>query len=128
MADKVHSLLHLKEFRKALRGNLTPAEAALWSALKGRQLCNRKFIRQHSIENFIVDFYCPAEKLIVELDGQVHYNHEASLNDHERDKQLSELGFKVIRFENKLVFSNLSGVLSEIATHFNDTGASLYHP
>ena len=128
MGDKVHSLLHLKDFRKALRSNLTPAESGLWAALKGRQLCNRKFIRQHSIKNFIVDFYCPAEKLIVELDGQVHYNHEASLNDNERDKPLSELGFKVIRFESKLIFSNLPGVLSEIATHFNDTGASLYHP
>jgi len=48
-----------------------------------------------------VDFYCPSEKLIVELDGQVHFNEEAQEYDRKRDKDLENLGFTVIRFENK---------------------------
>ena len=115
---KLHSLPILKEKRTNLRNNLTPAEAKLWSALKNRQLHDRKFIRQHSIANYIVDFYCPAEKLIVELDGQVHFNPGASENDLIRTEQLSQLGFTIIRFENKLVFEDMDGVLCEIARHF----------
>ena len=115
---KLHSLPILKEKRTTLRHNLTPAEARLWTELKNRKLQNRKFIRQHSIENYIVDFYCPAEKLIVELDGQVHFNTEALEKDTDRTNRLNELGFTVVRFENKLVFQYLPKVLTEIASHF----------
>jgi len=79
--NKIHTLPHLKDFRRQLRSSLTPAEAALWNALKNRQLRNRKFIRQHSIENYIVDFYCASEQLVIELDGQVHFNVVAAQND-----------------------------------------------
>ena len=115
---KIHSLHWLKENRKNLRNNLTPAEATLWKALKNNQLHNRKFTRQHSIENYIADFYCPEENLIVELDGQVHFNSEAALNDQIRTQRLNELGFTVVRFENKLVFQDMPGVLQQIASHF----------
>ncbi len=117
---KIHTLPHLKDNRKQLRKSLTPAEARLWVALKNSQLHNRKFIRQHSIRNYIVDFYCASEKLVVELDGQVHFNAIASTNDAERDLRLRELGIRVIRFENKLVFNNLDGVLRGIANCFSD--------
>ncbi len=117
---KIHSLPTLKEKRTTLRKTLTPAEARLWSELKNSQHQNRKFIRQHSIEKYIVDFYCPGEKLIVELDGQVHFNDEAFEYDTRRTKRLNELGFKVIRFENKFVFQQLEWVLSEIASHFKN--------
>lgn len=56
--NKIHTLKHLKEYRSELRNNLTPAEAFLWKHLKSRQFENRRFTRQHSIGNFIVDFYC----------------------------------------------------------------------
>ncbi len=115
---KLHSLTALKEKRTALRNNLTPAEAKLWASLKNAQLQNRKFIRQHSIENYIVDFYCPAEKLIVELDGQVHFNPGAAEYDAARTARLNELSFTVVRFENKLVFQDLPGVLKEIESNF----------
>ena len=115
---KIHSLLILKEKRTTLRNNLTPAEAALWSALKNKQLKGRKFIRQHSIEKYIADFYCPSENLIVELDGQVHFNDVAAENDAIRENRLKELGFTIVRFENKLVFQYLPEVLEEIASHF----------
>jgi len=57
----------LINYRKNLRNNPTPAEKELWNYLKNKQLAGRKFRRQHSIDNFILDFYCPAEKLAIEL-------------------------------------------------------------
>ena len=72
----------LKSFRKELRINLTPAEAKLWTYLQKSKLDGRKFRRQHSVESYILDFYCPAEKLAVELDGEVHNIQRQSERDH----------------------------------------------
>ncbi len=119
--NQVNNVNYLKDRRKSLRNNLTPAEAKLWSALKNSSFKDRKFRRQHSIENYIVDFYCPAEKIIVELDGQVHMDPMQAQYDTERDKRLSELGNKVLRFENKFVFNDLDGVLRVIEEHFKQT-------
>jgi len=115
---KIHSKRGLLEFRRALRNSLTPAEAYLWKYLKSRQLNNKKFQRQHSIGNYIVDFYCAAEKLIIELDGEVHNNPQAQEYDEKRTLYLEGLGYKVIRFENKMVFENLISVLAEISESF----------
>jgi|SRR5690606_34646490 len=94
----------LKAFRKELRNNLTSAEATLWKFLQRNQLEGRKFRRQHSIDNYITDFYCPKEKLVIELDG-AHYFTEAGLaKDRERTAHLNSLGIRVIRFENNEVF------------------------
>lgn len=114
----IHNRKHLESFRKELRENLTPAEAFLWKQLQKRQLKGKKFRRQHSIENFIVDFYCPEEKLIIELNGEIHKNATAEEKDRKRDKRLEELGFKIIRFENKMVFDFLPSVLKEIEDNF----------
>ena len=114
----IHNRKHLESFRKELRENLTSAEAFLWKHLQRKQLKGRKFRRQHSIENFIVDFYCPEEKLIIELDGEIHKNATAEEKDRKRDKRLEELGFKVLRFENKMVFDFLPSVLKEIDDNF----------
>jgi len=111
-------LKELKEFRRELRKNLTPAEAYLWSLLKARKFEGIRFTRQHSMGNFIVDFYCASEKLIIELDGNVHFNPVAELYDQKRTEYLNSLGFKVIRFENKMVFENLQTVLQEIKDNF----------
>ncbi|MHA6250128.1 endonuclease domain-containing protein [Pontibacter sp. CAU 1760] len=64
----LHNRKYLKENRRELRHNLTPAEAELWKHLQGSQLAGRKFRRQHSIGNFILDFYCSSEKMAIELD------------------------------------------------------------
>ena len=114
----IHNKKYLEPFRKELRNNLNPAEAFLWKQLQKRQLKGRKFRRQHSIENFIVDFYCPQEQLIIELDGEIHKNAVAEENDRKRDQRLEELGFKVLRFENKTVFDFLPSVLKEIDDNF----------
>ena len=108
----------LKEFRKQLRTNGTAAEATLWIQLKNRQLEGRKFRRQFSVDNYILDFYCPAEKLAIELDGHYHFTTEGFEYDEIRTKFLNEKGIKVIRFENSEVFDELESVLEVIKSNF----------
>lgn len=93
----------------------------MWNQLKRKQLNGRKFRRQHSIENYIVDFYCASENLIVELDGEFHNDLVAELYDHKRDQFLKERGFKILRFENRTIFNHLSLVLAEIRDNFKSS-------
>lgn len=115
---QIHNRKELEKRRKALRNNATSAESFLWKHLQKSQLDGRKFRRQHSIKNFIVDFYCPSEKLIIELDGEVHFNQEQADYDLYRTLELKKLGFTVIRFENKMVFDLLPSLLMEIRESF----------
>ena len=109
---------NLKDKRKNLRNNPTQAEAFLWGYLKNSQLEGRKFRRQSSIKSFIVDFYCPEEKLVIELDGDFHFDEKAIKDDERRTQKLEEEGLKVIRFENQEVLLNLDTVLLKIKSHF----------
>lgn len=115
----IHNRKYLKQVRRDLRNNLTSAEATLWKALQRKQLHGRKFRRQHSIENFIVDFYCPSEKLIIELDGAHHFTSAGFEKDKERDTSLSNMGFKILRFENQDIFNSLENVLETISSNFS---------
>ena len=116
--NHVHNLGYQKPIRRALRGNLTQAEALLWKALQRSQLAGRKFRRQHGIGPYIVDFYCPAERLVVELDGAQHFTASGESQDAERDAYLTALGYRVLRFENKLVLNHLESVLAAIEAAF----------
>ncbi|SDK73272.1 Very-short-patch-repair endonuclease [Salinimicrobium catena] len=118
MKKHIHNKKSLEPYWKKLRSHGTSAEAFLWKYLQQKKLEGRKFRRQHSILNFIVDFYCPEEKLIIELDGQYHMNSTAEERDAARTKKLEELGFRVVRFENRSVFENLDWVLEEIKNNF----------
>ena len=118
MKSNIHNRKYLLERRKELRNNSTSAEATLWKSLQRNQLDGRKFRRQHSIENYIVDFYCAYEKLIIELDGAVHLDFAISNYDNERQQRLKSLRFKVLSFENKEVFENLESLLNEIKRNF----------
>ena len=103
-----------KEYRKALRSNMTPAEATLWRALKGRGAGGLKFRRQHGIGPFILDFYCPEYRLGIELDGTSHdYKYEY---DEKRTEYLREQGIRLLRFSNQQVFTSLNAVLAEIVS------------
>ena len=115
---QINNLPYLKTFRKELRNNLTPAEAKFWTLVQNSKLEGRKFRRQHSVGNYILDFYCPSEKLAIELDGEVHFNETAQLKDAERTLFLNNYGIKVLRFENKLVFEQTEQVLDEIKESF----------
>ncbi|MBO6607528.1 endonuclease domain-containing protein [Psychroserpens sp.] len=118
---RIHNYKVLKDKRRALRKNQTPAEAQLWKYLRGRQLQGRKFRRQHSIMYFIVDFYCPQEQLIIELDGEYHNDILQQAYDAKRTCLLQKHGFKVIRFENKDVFESIENVLLEIISAFKSS-------
>ena len=107
-----------KKFRRRLRKNLTPAEATLWRYLKNKQLDERRFRRQFSVENYTLDFYCPAEKIAIELDGDYHFSEEGMIHDAARDQFLIGFGIKVIRFENEEIFANIEDVLERIRNSF----------
>src|SRR5689334_13238672 len=114
----IHSLPRLKTFRRDLRSHLTPAEARLWTMLKGSSLEGRKFRRQHSIGGYILDFYCASEKLAIELDGSRHFSDFGRLRDRERSLFLEAFGVNVIRFENRVVFNYGQWVLERIKSEF----------
>lgn len=115
---RIHNLRHLKKYRRRLRNNLTPAEAKLWKLLGKRRLAGRKFRRQHSVGRFILDFYCPSEKLAIELDGQRHFDDLVRQRDFERTVYLRQKGIRVLRFENRLVFEETEWVLGAIRSNF----------
>ena len=113
-----HNRAYLNERRVVLRKRLTPAEAQLWKYLQSSKLDGRKFRRQHSIGNYILDLYCPSERLAVELDGEVHEGHIAEHFDGIRTKFLHEIGVKVLRIENHFVFDEPGYVLACIKSRF----------
>jgi very-short-patch-repair endonuclease len=108
-----------KSFRSSLRNKSTSAEAELWEILKSKNLDGRKFRRQYSIGNYIVDFCCPSEKLIIELDGAPHGEYHKIIEDKSRDKYMESLGFNVLRFENRFVFQEPEYLKNEIRKVFN---------
>ena len=114
----IHNLPELKTFRSELRTALTPAEAAFWNLVKGSRFEGRKFRRQHGVGHYILDFYCPAERLAVELDGAVHFSDAAREYDRERKLFLEHFRVLVLRFENRLVFQDPDWVLANIRHRF----------
>jgi very-short-patch-repair endonuclease len=94
-----------------LRREATPFERTLWSKLNHRQLGGRAFRRQHAVGPFILDFYCPALKLAVEIDGDSHGWDGAAKRDTRRTAYLEARGISVIRFWNSDVSQSLDGVV-----------------
>jgi len=92
---------------------MTPQEIILWSRLRQSQL-GCKFRRQHSIENYIVDFYCPTKKIVIEIDGLQHKREKDTKYDARRTKDLESLGITVLRFWNNEINENLEGVILKI--------------
>jgi very-short-patch-repair endonuclease len=109
----------LKTYRSSLRNRSTSAEAVLWDILKSTNLEGRKFRRQYSIGSYIVDFCCPSEKLIIELDGHPHGEYHKILEDENRDKYIESLGFTILRFENRFVFQEPEYLKNEIRKVIN---------
>jgi very-short-patch-repair endonuclease len=98
--------------QRALRTNMTNAEQALWKVLRGRQFANHKFRRQHPFGDYILDFVCLSNKLVIEVDGGQH----CSLAEYDefRTKQLQTAGFHVLRFWNNEVLGELEAVKGKI--------------
>jgi very-short-patch-repair endonuclease len=97
---------------KELRKNMTPAERKLWHGyLKKFQL---RVLRQRPIDHFIVDFYCPSLKLVIEVDGESHYTNEGKARDRERTERLEGYGIIVIRFTNRQILDDFEKVCERI--------------
>src|SRR3989338_2821451 len=112
----IHNLNNLTPLRKKLRSEMTEPEWRLWYQIRN-SLLGYKFRRQHSIGPYIVDFYCPKQRLIIELDGAPHRELEARDYDQTRNKYLRDLEYTVLRFWNSEVTSNLPKVLAKIKNH-----------
>jgi very-short-patch-repair endonuclease len=98
----------LKEVARELRKNMTDSETFLWAKIRRKRLKGYQFYRQKNIGDYIVDFYCPAAKLIIEIDGGQHYLEAENKKDNVRDRYLTRLGFTVLRFSAREVFKNIN--------------------
>ncbi len=117
--QQINNLKYLKSTRKKLRNEATDAEKLLWNSLKHRQLAGHKFRRQHSIDRYILDFYCPQHKLAIELDGGGHFTQTAIDYDEQRTAFLNSLEIQVLRFTNEEIMKNLGGALERIKEILN---------
>ncbi|MEY9142798.1 very-short-patch-repair endonuclease [Bradyrhizobium elkanii] len=99
---------------KKLRANTTPHERILWRALRELPTDGTHFRRQAPIGPYVVDFFCPAKRLVVELDGGHHNEDETAKHDRERQHWLEKEGYRVIRFWNSEITADLNAVLERI--------------
>jgi len=102
------------EKRRELRKKETKFESILWDKLKNRKFMNLKFRRQYGIGDYIVDFYCPKLKLVVEVDGEIHDIKEVLEYDKVREAFINGLGIKIIRFKNVEIIEDLNDVLKRL--------------
>ena len=105
---------HLKQGARRLRKEMTPSERALWSRLRRKQLRDVQFYRQKPIGNYIVDFYAPKSKLVVEVDGSQHLGTTHGQNDAERGSYLESAGLQILRFNNIQILQELDAVVDVI--------------
>jgi very-short-patch-repair endonuclease len=104
----------LKRLSRSLRTNRTDAERLLWSKIRGKQFNGHPFYRQKIIGEYIVDFYCPKSRLVIEVDGGQHYSAEGKEKDGTRDPYMARAGIAVLRFSDREVLNNLDAVLEEV--------------
>jgi very-short-patch-repair endonuclease len=103
-----------RNLARSFRQEATPAEAALWEALRGRKLGGLKFRRQQPVLGFIVDFYCEALNLAVEVDGSAHDSEASQAYDAERDTALKAYGLRILRLRNEDVLPQADSARAKI--------------
>ena len=101
----------LKEPARSLRSAMTDAEQVLWQHIRRKQIQGVQFYRQKPLLSFIVDFYCPAAKLVIEVDGSQHFDEGNQAKDQSRDAALTGLGLRVLRFDNRQILLETNAVL-----------------
>jgi len=104
----------LKANARQLRQNLTDSELSLWRRLRGKQLAGVQFYRQKAIGDYIVDFYAPKAKLVIEIDGSQHLEAPKASKDRERDEYLGSLGLTVLRVNGRQVLKESEAVVELI--------------
>src|SRR5574344_112349 len=107
---------------RELRKNQTKAEEIFWALVRNKQFLGLKFRRQHQIGHYIVDFFCNSEKVVIEFDGSVHELPEQQKKDKKRDKYLTSLGNKVLRFCNEELLNKPENVLNKIENSLSPSG------
>ncbi|MBP3440933.1 MAG: DUF559 domain-containing protein [Tidjanibacter sp.] len=112
--QRAHNQPEQKELRRKLRAKSTPAESALWNVLRAKQLCGTHWYRQYSIGEYVLDFYCPAARMCVELDGLQHQQEEELVRDGRRTAFLESRGVLVLRVPNDIVLTQSDVVVSAI--------------
>ena len=115
------------DIKRRLRSTMTGPETRLWSKLKARQFQGLKFRRQHGIGPYIVDFYCPEQSLVIEVDGDSHADADQIVKDGQRERYLQSLGLHVIRYCNDDIMKNLDGVLEDLSGKIS-SGATSPNP
>ncbi len=95
---------------------MSKAEVLLWRHLSRKQMLGYKFRRQHGVDQFVIDFYCPKLRLAVEIDGPSHAEQEAVEYDKMRQSYIEGLGIRFLRFQNDEIYGDLEGVLQTIDT------------
>ncbi len=103
-----------REKQRRLRNDMPAAEAVVWSRLRRKQVCGCKFRSQYNVGSYVLDFYCPALKLTVEINGDSHFVADANDYDQQRQAFIESFGIRFLRFTNKQVYENLEGVLQTI--------------
>ena len=112
---RLAAFFRTKSLRQSLRKDQTKAEKILWNGLRDKKLGGLKFRQQHGIGPYIADFYQSDSKIIVEVDGDIHFSDEKNaLKDNRRKEFLEQNGYQILRYNNVDVFNNLSGVLDDI--------------
>jgi len=106
--------VNLKQYSRQLRENMTDAERHLWTKIRRKQVKGYQFYRQKPIGDYIVDFFCPRAKLVIEVDGSQHFSDEMTEYDRIRNEHLSSLGLRVLRFTNADVLAHIERVVENI--------------
>jgi len=119
---------NLKGLAQQLREDMTDAERCIWAKIRMGQTHDAIFYRQKPIGEYIVDFYCPKAKLVIEIDGSHHLVGETIEYDRIRDDHLSSLGLRVLRFTNTEVLTNTEGVVEKIGAEMEGTKIPLNPP
>jgi len=109
----IHNIKNTQRFRSKLRKNLTEPEKLFWSKVRSNSI-GYKFRRQHSIGLYIVDFYCPPLRLIIEIDGDSHAEDNTLKKDIERTAYLKKLNFYIKRYNNRDIINNIEGVMEDL--------------
>ena len=105
---------NLKANARQLRQNLTDSELSLWRRLRGKQLAGVQFYRQKPIGDYVVDFYAPKAKLVIEIDGSQHLEAPHIEKDRERDELLGSLGLMVLRFNSRQALKETEAVMDVV--------------
>jgi very-short-patch-repair endonuclease len=102
---KHYNKKEIQNRRRYLRNNMTCSEKLVWMFLRKQQM-NERFLRQYSVDNYIIDFYCPKLKLAIEIDGDVHDLKRQKRQDKTRQEYLEKLGIKFVRIKNEDLLNN----------------------